>query len=125
MRSLATFVLVLHFLWILAVLLPVPLIIWGGFRGAAFVKNPWFRYTHASMMALVLVLAIVQIECPLTSLEKYFLAVAGDVPYAGEFIETWVRKIIFFDIPSTIFLLIYVFFFALIVALLFIFPPRK
>lgn len=120
---LASIVMYLHFLWILLVILPVPVIIVGGLYGWRFVRNPWFRIIHMCMMGLVLLFALIQIECPLTSLEKYLQRNARLSSYEGGFIHQWVKKLLFYDFSLEFFLLMYLLFFLVILALLFMVKP--
>jgi hypothetical protein len=121
----AQFFLYVHFLWVSLVIIPVPIIILGGLFRWAFVRNPWFRYIHASMMAVVLLLTLMRIECPLTTAENYFRRNIGEGGYKTTFMETWVLRLLYQDLSTTTFLLLYLGFFGLIVALLFVFPPRR
>jgi hypothetical protein len=121
MIALADIVLILHTL--------VALFIVGGFvaiwAGAAlhwtWVRAPRFRFVHLCAIGIVAALALLDIPCPLTVLEDRLRT--GTVGTQG-FIEYWVGRLLYYDLPAWVFTLAYALF-ALIVLLTWRFvPPR-
>jgi hypothetical protein len=115
---LADGVLVLHLLLILTIVLTVPLIIIGGWRGWGWVRRPWVRFGHLGLIGFVADESLLGIMCPLTVWENSLRRAAGDVDYGESFIAYWVSRLIYFDLPSWVFTILYCAF-ALLVALLF------
>lgn len=92
-RLCADFVALLHAAIVLYILLGVPLILFGLWRGWAWVRQPWFRISH-----LLLSLAVIGFEwagqpCPLTTLERNLRAAEGGT-YEGSFIQHYVSEAI-------------------------------
>ena len=42
-----------HLVWVLVIVLMVPLIIIGKFKGWNWVRKPWIRITHVTMILIV------------------------------------------------------------------------
>ena len=76
-------------------------------------------------MGVVVVESVFGVLCPLTTWEER-LRVRGreDATYAGSFIQYWIHRVMFFEIPEHIFTIIYIAFFILIVLGLFVVKPR-
>lgn len=107
----------------------VVLFIVGGFAaiwcGAAWhwrwVREPRFRFVHLASIGIVAVLALLGVPCPLTTLEERLRY--GEAGSQG-FIEYWVGRLLYYDLPTWVFTAIYAAF-ALIVLLTWRFvPPR-
>ncbi len=89
----AEFFLAIHFLFIL-------FLIFGWLIGL-YCNHRKFRLVHASLLAIVILLMVLEIPCPLTSFEEWALGIS----YEGSFIATWLNRIIYlawFD-PITVF----------------------
>src|SRR6478752_1996759 len=95
-RALADGVLVIHIAFVVFVVLGLLVILWGGFRGWKWIRNPWFRATHLVGIGLVVVQAWFGIVCPLTVLEMHLRDKAGDATYDGTFIAHWLRRLLFY-----------------------------
>jgi hypothetical protein len=123
--ALADVILLVHFAFVAFVLLGLVLTWLGYFLRWPFVRNFWFRLAHLLAIGLVAVEAIGGIVCPLTKWEAELRWKAGgSFEYAGSFMQHWVHKIMFFDLPESAFTVIYCAFF-LCVALSFWFVrPR-
>lgn len=121
----ADLVLVLHFAFVLFVVVGL-LITWiGYFAKWRFVRNPWFRSAHLLAMAVVVAESLFGIICPLTNWEATLRMKAGEDPaYAGSFIQHWVHRVMFFEVSENTFTLIYVAFFVLIALSLIVVRPR-
>jgi uncharacterized protein DUF2784 len=120
----ADVILVIHFLYVLGVVVPVPLILLGGIFRWDFIRNSWFRNIHAAMMGIVVIEVLLGQFCPLTTWE-YVLRHMGEVKeIPASFIQYWVSRVIFFDFPPQVFTIAYFVWFFLIGLLYFVFPPR-
>lgn len=115
-RLLADTVLLLHVGIVLFIVGALLLVIAGGLRGWAWVRNPWLRWLHLLAMAVVVLQAWFGALCPLTTLEMWLRRQAGDVSYNGAFIAHWLHELLFFDAPVWIFAFIYTLFGALVLA---------
>ena len=75
--------------------------------GVAFrwqwVRNPWFRWTHLTMIGIVVAEALAGIPCPLTVWEHQLRKGAGQVAYAGDFIGYWTHRLLFFRAEPWVF----------------------
>jgi len=126
-RSLfADLILYFHFLYILGVLLPIPLIVIGYFKNWRFIRNLWFRRIHLGMIFFVVIEALLGIVCPLTEWEAALRAMDGSSnPYPEGFIAGWISKIIFFSLDPWVFTLIYLLVAGIVLGLYFFVPPEK
>ncbi len=79
----AELVLALHLLIILFFII--------GFPVGLAINHRGFRYFHAATLALVTLLMVLGIPCPLTVWEE----VLSDTSYEGSFIAAWLRRIIY------------------------------
>lgn len=122
---LADALLLLHFAFVLFVVGGL-LAIWiGYFARWKFVRNPWFRIAHLLAMAIVVAESVCGIICPLTTWEEDLRMKSGEGPsYAGSFIQHWVHRVMFFEVPEGTFTIIYIAVFALIVLSLLVVRPR-
>ena len=121
-------IVVIHFAFVLFVLLGQLLIMIGALAGWTWVRNFKFRLIHLGSILFVVAESVLGIVCPLTTLEKWLQKQSGGAAYEGDFIARWVHEVLFFDketIPPWLFTIIYSLF-GLLVLLTFIFaPPRR
>ncbi|MBN8531232.1 MAG: DUF2784 domain-containing protein [Alphaproteobacteria bacterium] len=115
--SLADAILVAHTLYILGVVLPVFLIPLGALRGWAWVRNPWFRYTHLAMIGFVVAQSLLGQMCPLTIWENDLRLAAGGEGYGESFIAYYLHKVVFYRLPGWVFTVGYCAFAALVATL--------
>lgn len=120
----ADFVLVIHALFVGVVVLSVPLIAIGAWRGWRWVRNPAYRFTHLGMIAFVAGESLIGMNCPLTVWESRLRMNAGQEGYSNDFIAVWLDKLLFYHLPQWVFPVGYVGF-ALLVASLFYFVPVR
>jgi hypothetical protein len=101
------------------------LLIWLGLaRGWAWVRNPWFRWTHLLAIAVVATEAVFGWDCPLTVWEEQLRAAAGQ-PVSGEsFVGRLLRGLIFLRLPSWAFTALHVGFAVLVLGTFVLAPPR-
>lgn len=104
---LADLVLSLHVLTVAFVVAGLLVIIAGKLCGWAWVRNPWFRLTHFACILVVVMQAWAGVVCPLTTLEMWLRARAGDVVYSGSFITYWLSELLYFNLPAWVFTLAY------------------
>jgi Protein of Unknown function (DUF2784) len=122
--ALADAVLIIHALFVGVVVMSVPLIAIGGWRGWRWVRNPVYRFTHLGMIAFVAGESLIGMNCPLTVWESKLRINAGQAGYSNDFIAVWLDRLLFYHLPQWMFLAMYVGF-ALLVASLFYFVPIK
>ena len=124
-RLLADAVLLLHFGVVLFVVAGLVAIVVGGWRGWRFARSRVFRIAHLAAIAFVVAQSWLGAVCPLTTLELWLRARAGDRTYGGSFIEHWVQRVLFYDAPSWVFTLAYTLFGLAVVAAWWYFPPQR
>ena len=71
--------------------------------GWHWIKNRNLRLVHLFLIGLITAETIVGLTCPLTILENMFL----DVEYTSSFMSYWVAEILYWDLPSEVFALLY------------------
>lgn len=75
-----------------------------GLHAWAWTRNFRFRLVHACAIGVVALESLLGIRCPLTTWED---ALRGDAVAAG-FVQRWASRILYYDIPETIFAAVYV-----------------
>lgn len=123
-RILADLTVVVHFAYVSFVVFALLITIVGGLRNWAWIRNRWFRGIHLSMIGIVVFEAWCGITCPLTILEKHWRIKSGGQSYQGDFIATWVHDAMFFDLPPWFFTVSYSTFGILVLATIYVWPPR-
>ena len=118
---LANAVLVVHAL--LAAFIVCGLIaIWTGAAfGWEWVHQRLFRLTHLLLIAIVAILSVLGIACPLTTLEDWLRTGS---PATQGFIQRWVSRLLFYDLPAWVFTLLYAAFGLLVLLTWRLVPPR-
>jgi Protein of Unknown function (DUF2784) len=96
--------------------------------GVAFrwkwVRNPWFRWIHLTMIGIVVAETVAGITCPLTVWERRLRESAGQVAYAGDFIGYWTHRLLFFDFKPWVFAVAYIAFGLAVLVAFILAPPR-
>jgi hypothetical protein len=124
-RWLADLVLMVHFGFVLFVVAGLVLIWVGWGLGWSFVRCFYFRAAHLLAMGIVLAEALGGMTCPLTTWEAQLRWRAGEGQrYAGSFVQHWVHRVMFFEAGESTFTIIYLIFFALILASLWVVKPN-
>ncbi len=121
----ADIILLLHVLFVAFVVIGLLLILVGKVRAWSWVRNPWFRLIHLAAISVVMVQSWLGLICPLTTLEMAFRSQAGDTVYSGSFLSHWLESILYYQVPSWIFVLCYMAFGAAVVASWFWIRPRR
>ncbi|MBX2868643.1 MAG: DUF2784 domain-containing protein [Acidiferrobacterales bacterium] len=122
---LADLVLVIHTTFVLFVVLMVPAILIGGWLGWGWVRWFWLRLLHIFGIFVVVAQAWAGIICPLTTLEVWLRRQAGQAAYNGSFIQHWLQKLLYWNAPDWVFVVIYTLFFLLVIATWILVVPKK
>jgi hypothetical protein len=125
-RALADAVLLLHLGVVLFVVGGLLLIVFGNLRGWRWVNHWWLRLAHLAAIVTVAAEAWLGIVCPLTTLELALRERAGQGgAYAGGFIEHWVQRLLYYDLPGWVFIAGYTLFALAVAAAWWRWPPRR
>jgi hypothetical protein len=118
---LADIILITHFLFVLFVVGSVPLIWIGARLGWRFVRNIRFRLAHLGAIVFVSMESMAGMVCPLTLLEDLL----RQSPTDTSFIQRWLHRILFYDVPEGVLTVLYLMF-AILVAITFkLIPPSR
>jgi hypothetical protein len=123
-RLLADLTVVVHFAYVMFVILGLMAILLGWALKWNWVRNRWFRGIHLVMILTVVLEAWVGITCPLTTWEQQLRSKAGQETYEGAFIATWVHDALFFEGPPWVFTACYSLFGGVVLATLFLVKPH-
>lgn len=97
----------------------------GGPLGWRWVRARGFRIVHLALMVFIAAQALLGRLCPLTEWEQALRVHAGQDAYAESFIEHWLSRLIFFDVPWWIFVAAYSGLAVLLAACWWRWPPRR
>ena len=114
----------LHTAFVIFVIAAVPLVLIGGIRGWHWVRNGWLRIFHLAGVCIVALESWAGVVCPLTTLEMWLRERADSNTYSGGFIEYWLQKILYWDLPDWVFVSVYTGFALLVLSTWFLVPPR-
>ncbi|MEM0925276.1 MAG: DUF2784 domain-containing protein [Planctomycetota bacterium] len=123
-RMAADAIVLIHFAYVMFVILAVPIVFIGAWRNWQWVRNRWFRLAHVAMIMIVVIESWAGITCPLTTLEKEFRGAAGDQTYDGDFLGNVVHDLLFVEAPPWVFVAGYTAFAILVLSTFWIVPPR-
>jgi polyferredoxin len=118
-------VLTLHVAIVAFVVGGLVLIILGNLRKWRWVNALWFRLTHLGAIAVVVAEVWLGITCPLTTLEMWLRAKAHTATYSGSFVEYWLQRLLYYEVPAWAFMVGYSLFGVFVVATWFYFPPTR
>ena len=124
LRVVADLVLMTHVAFVAFVIFGLLLILVGGFRQWAWIRNPWLRLSHLVAVGVVVAQAWFGVICPLTTLEMWLRDQAGDITYEETFISHWLHQLLFYQAPSWVFAVCYTGFGILVAGSWFGFRPR-
>lgn len=116
---LADLVLFVHFLFLLFVVGGLALIWLGAALGWPWVRHFWFRVAHLSAILFVAGESLLGVVCPLTVWED---ALRGRGSEIG-FVQRWVHRILYYDLPAWMFTLAYLLFAGIVVLTYRAIPP--
>ena len=117
---LADTLLVIHFTFVVFVVVGFLLILLGLLARWSWVHNRIFRITHLAAIGIVVLQAWFGQLCPLTIWENALRRRAGQSGYAETFIEHWLHEILFYQAAPWIFTTIYTAFGLLVVLVWFL-----
>jgi hypothetical protein len=119
---LADAVLVVHALLALFIVCGLVAIWMGASLGWDWIRDRFFRLAHLLAIAIVATLSLLGIACPLTVLEDWLRT--GSLNAQG-FIQRWVSRLLYYDLPVWIFTLSYVAFALLVLLTWRLIPPHR
>lgn len=122
---LADVVLVAHFLFVLFVVLGLVAIYLGYFLKWSWVRNRLFRAVHLLAIGVVVVQSWVGAICPLTIWEITLREQAGGEIYTGSFVQHWLQRILYYNAPEWVFIVLYTGFGSLVLASWFLVRPNQ
>jgi hypothetical protein len=123
-RLAADAVVVLHMAYVLFAIVGFLLTLAGCALGWRWIRNPWFRGIHLTMILIVVAEAWAGFICPLTTWEHELRELAGEESYRGAFVANLVHDWLFYDFPPWVFTLIYTLFALGVLLTFLIAPPR-
>ena len=116
--------LLLHSLFVLFVVGGLLVIIAGGARGWSWVRNRWFRLAHLAAIAIVVVQSWLGLVCPLTIWEMALRVRGGQEAYHSTFISHWLGRLLYYQAPDWVFVVVYTSFGAMVLACFWWIRPR-
>ncbi len=122
---LADLVVLIHAAYAAFVVFGLLAILFGYLLRWSWVRNFWFRATHLLAITIVVVLELLKLGCPLTTLEKHFMFKAGLEPYPRSFVGECVHNLLMYDAPRWAFTVLYCGFGAVVLATFLLVPPRR
>jgi hypothetical protein len=124
-QLLADGILVLHIAFVAFVAGGLALIIAGNLLGWRWVNGFRFRLCHLAAIGFVVAQAWLGAICPLTRLEMWLREQARQGAYSGSFIEYWLQRLLYFEAPAWVFVMVYTLFGLAVVATWRLYPPRR
>lgn len=124
-QLLADVVLAIHFAIVVFVIGGLVAILAGNRYGWRFVRGWTFRLAHLGAIGVVMAQAWLGVACPLTTLESWLRAQAGEAGYETSFIEHWLTRFLFYDAPAWVFTAAYTLFGLAVAFAWWRFPPRR
>ena len=122
---LADALLVVHALIVVFIMVGLLAIYAGKYFVWSWVRNPWFRMLHIAAIGVVVIQSWLGIICPLTTWEMYFRSLSGETVYTGSFIAYWLGRLLYYQLPEWVFLIVYTVFGVLVLASWFYVRPRR
>jgi hypothetical protein len=123
-RVLADIIVVLHVAYVAFVVLGMGAIVVGLVFRWGWVRNFWFRVIHLAMIAVVTLESLAGIACPLTTWEKSLRTLGGQKASEGDFVASWMHRLIFFQAEPWVFTVLYCLFGAAVALTFLLGPPR-
>ncbi|KAA0999319.1 DUF2784 domain-containing protein [Paraburkholderia panacisoli] len=119
---LANAVLIVHALLAFFIVCGLVAIWTGAGLGWDWIRDRLFRLAHLLAIVIVSTLSLVGIACPLTVLEDWLRT--GSLEQQG-FIQRWVSRLLYYDLPAWVFTLAYVVFALLVLLTWRLIPPHS
>ena len=114
-RLLADAILVIHFAFVVFVVLGFVLILVGLVAKWDWIHRRVFRIAHLAAIGIVVLQAWLGQICPLTIWENALRRRAGQTSYDETFIQHWLHELLFYEAEPWVFTTIYTVFGALVV----------
>lgn len=124
-QILADTVLAIHVAIVLFVVGGLICILVGNGLGWHWVNRRGFRYLHLLAIGVVVLQAWLGVLCPLTTLEMWLRAEAGDAGYSGSFVQYWLQRLLYYEAPARVFIGAYSLFGLAVLFAWWKFPPVK
>jgi hypothetical protein len=124
-QLLADAALVLHFGVVLFIVGGLVVIVAGNLLRWGWVNQLWFRLAHLAAILVVVLQAWLGQYCPLTTVESWLRVQAGSGAYESSFVEYWLQRLIYFQVPLWVFTVAYTAFAGLVLLAWWRFPPRQ
>ncbi len=121
---LADALLALHIGIVVFVVLGEALFLVGGRLGWSWVRRFALRVIHLVLMVVIALQAWLGALCPLTVWEQALRTHAGQAAYRESFIEHWLSRALYFDLPWPVFVAAYTAFAVLVLLTWRWVPPR-
>lgn len=118
-------ILVVHFLFVAFVVGGLLLVFIGHWRGWRWIYGLRFRLLHLVAIGYVVLQSWLGAICPLTLWEMQLRGLAGDMTYEGSFIAYWLHRLLFYEAPAMVFVLVYSAFGTLVVASWYWIRPQR
>ncbi|MEW8660815.1 MAG: DUF2784 domain-containing protein [Candidatus Thiodiazotropha sp.] len=118
-------ILLIHALFVAFVVFGLVVVYIGHGLSWAWVRDYWFRIVHLICIAIVVVQSWIGVLCPLTTWEMQLREKAGADSYTGSFIQHWLQRILYYEAPDWVFLLVYTIFGIIVFASWFIVRPIR
>lgn len=122
--ALANVIVLIHFAYVAFLVLGLAAILLGIAFRWRWVRNRWFRLIHLAMIGIVVAEALAGVACPLTVWEHRLRLQAGQTTVDGDFIASWVHRIMFYRAEPWVFTVVYVAFGLAVLATWIVAPPR-
>jgi hypothetical protein len=124
-RVFADLVVVVHGSYVAFIIIGQLAVLYGLVRKRSWARNVYFRWLHLLAIAIVVLQSWAGTTCPLTDLENYLRGRAGEAGYPSDFIGYWVHELLFYELPTWVFVLGYCIFGAIVLATFLFAPPRS
>lgn len=124
-RVLADLIVIVHFAYVLGVIVGLLLVVMGILFRWQWVRGFWFRAIHLAMILIVVLEAWFGVVCPLTTWEHSLRDLAGQETYRGDFLANFVHDLLFVEAPPWAFTLAYSGFGLLVLLTFVLAPPRR
>lgn len=124
-QFLADAVLALHVALVVFVVGGLAAVLFGNLRGWRWVNHMGFRVAHMAAIVVVVAESWFGMVCPLTTLEMWLRVQGGAARYSGGFIEHWLGRLLYYEAPPWIFIVVYSLFGLAVAATWWFFPPAK
>ncbi|MFM0171087.1 DUF2784 domain-containing protein [Paraburkholderia sediminicola] len=126
MNWLANAVLVVHALLALFIVCGFVAIWVGAGLRWKWIRQRLFRLVHLSAIVIVATLSLLGIACPLTTLEDWLRTGSLDTQgFTQGFIQRWVSRLLYYDLPGWVFTLLYVAFGLVVLLTWRLIPPES